>query len=55
MSLDWNRNGKLDPADFFITEMLYEELKTTDKQGRVEKNADIYLKNMQMEEILKDD
>ncbi len=26
MSLDWNRNGKLEAADYFITEMLDKEI-----------------------------
>lgn len=32
MSLDWNKNGRLDAADFFITEMLDKELEEKKKR-----------------------
>ena len=42
MSLDWNRNGKLDPADYFITEMLHKELEDVKRQRQAEKKFDTY-------------
>ncbi|WP_155838044.1 hypothetical protein [Butyrivibrio sp. FCS014] len=33
MSLDWNRNGHLDAADYMITEMLNKELEEKKKEG----------------------
>ena len=33
MSLDWNRNGHLDAADYMITEMLDQELQEKKKRG----------------------
>ncbi len=40
MSLDWNRNRKLDPADYFITEMLDKELDDAKIQRQAEKRFD---------------
>ncbi len=39
MSLDWNHNGKLDAADFFITELLDEELEKKREEERVPHNG----------------
>lgn len=50
MSLDWNRNGKLDPADFFITEMLDKELEDAKKQRQAEKRSDTYFNKHENEE-----
>ena len=36
MSLDWNHNGKLDAADFLITELLEKELEEKKKQQNQE-------------------
>ena len=49
MSLDWNRNGKLDPADFFITEMLDKELEDAKRQRQAEKSTDTYFNNHENE------
>ncbi len=48
MSLDWNRNGKLDAADYFITEMLDRELEVLKEKNysmrKTEKQRKIGLK-----------
>ena len=49
MALDWNRNGKLDPADFFITEMLDKELEDAKRQRQAEKSTDTYFNNHENE------
>ena len=37
MSLDWNRNGHIDAADYMITEMLNQELERKKKKQEITK------------------